>query len=138
MKESNCIHFPTLRSHQPCDVSCYTEFISPLIDRFNTRFADMEKHRKYFSYFATVFDVEIGDAPENLQMELIELQSSNELKSRFREVTLLKFYQKYLTPQRFPSLVKHAKEAGVLFGSTYVCEQLFSKIKYVKTSCVHA
>ena len=41
LKESNCIHFPTLRSHQPCDVSCYTEFISSLKDQFNTRFADM-------------------------------------------------------------------------------------------------
>ena len=69
----------------------------------------MEKHRKYFSYFATVFDVEIGDAPENLQMELIELQSSSEFKSRFREVPLLEFYQNYLTPQRFLSLLKHAK-----------------------------
>ena len=86
LKESNCIHFPTLRSHQPCDVSYYAEFISVLKDQFNTRFADMDKHRKYFSYFAAVFDVEICDAPENLQMELTELQSSSELKSRFREV----------------------------------------------------
>ena len=93
----------------------------------------MDKHRKYFSYFAAVFDVEICDAPENLQMELIELQSSSELKSIFREVPLLEFYQQYLTPQRVPSLVKHAKEVAVLFVSTYVCEQLFSKMKYVKS-----
>ena len=66
-------------------------------------------------------------------MELIELQSSSELKSRFREVHLLEFYQHYLTPQRFPSLVKYAKAVAVLFGSTYVCEQLFSNIKYVKS-----
>ncbi|KAI6651124.1 General transcription factor II-I repeat domain-containing protein 2B-like isoform X1 [Oopsacas minuta] len=104
LKESNCIHFPILRSHQPYDVSCYAEFISDLKDQFNTRFADMDKHRKYFSYFAAVFDVEICDAPENLQMELIELQSSSELRSRFRDVPLLEFYQHYITPQRFPSL----------------------------------
>ena len=97
----------------------------------------MDEHRKYFSYFAAVFDVEICDSPENLQMELIELQSSSELKSRFREVPLLEFYQHYLTPQRFPSIVKHAKEVAVLFGSTYVCEQLFSKMNYVKASCAH-
>ena len=132
LKESNCIHFPALRSHQPCDVSYYAEFISDLKDQFNTRFADMGKHRKYFSNFTTIFDVEICDAPENLQMELIELQSSSELKSRFREVPLLEFYQYYLTPQRFASLVKHAKEVAVLFGSTYVCEQFLSNMKYVK------
>ncbi|KAI6652917.1 General transcription factor II-I repeat domain-containing protein 2A-like [Oopsacas minuta] len=133
LKESNCINFPTLRSHQPCDVSCYAEFISDLKDQFNTRFADMDKHCKYFSYFAAVFDVEICDAPENLQMELIELQSSSELRSRFRDVPLLEFYQHYITPQRFPSLMKHAKEVAVLFGSTYVCAQLFSKMKYIKS-----
>ena len=137
LEESNCVHFPTLRSHQPCDVSYYAKFISDLKDQFNTRFADMDEHRKYFSYFAAVFDVEICDSPENLQMELIELQSSSELKSRFREVPLLEFYQHYLTPQRFPSIVKHAKEVAVLFGSTYVCEQLFSKMNYVKASCAH-
>ena len=105
MIESNYIHFPTLRSHQPCDIAYHAEFISDLKDQFNTRFADMDKHRKYFSYFAAVFDVEIWDTLKNLQMELIELQSSSELKSRFREVPLLEFYQHYLTPQRFPSLV---------------------------------
>ena len=36
LKESNCVHFPTLRSHQPCDVSYYAKFISDLNDQFNT------------------------------------------------------------------------------------------------------
>ena len=130
LKENNSVHVPTLRSHQPCDVSYYDKFICDLKDQFNTRFADMDERRKDFSYFAAVFDVEICDSPENLQMELSELQSSNELKSRFREVPLLEFYQHYLIHQRFPSLVEHAKEVAVLFGSTYVCEQLFSKMKY--------
>ena len=35
----------------------------------------MDEYRKYFSYFAAVFDVGICDSPEDLQMELIELQS---------------------------------------------------------------
>ena len=54
-------------------------FISDLKEQFICRFADINKHLKKSSYFANVFNVDIYDAPEELQMELIELQrvSSN-------------------------------------------------------------
>ena len=77
------------------------------------------------------------DSLEDLQMELIELQSSSQLKSRFREVPLIEFNQYYLTSKRIPSIVKHANEVAVFFVSTYVCEQFFSKMKYAKASCAH-
>ena len=54
-------------------------FISDLKEQFVCRFADINKKLKKFSDFANVFDVDIYDTPEELQMELIELQrvSSN-------------------------------------------------------------
>ena len=55
-----------------------------------------------------------------------------QLKSRYRDLSLVEFYQKYLTNDKFPVLRKHAKTIAVLFGSTYVCEQLFSRMKYAK------
>ena len=103
VKERNFVHFPTLRAHQPIDSSCYADSISDLKEQFVCRFADINKHLKKFSYFANVFDVDVYDAPEELQMELIEFQSSSELKSKFQDVNILEFYQKYLPHQQFPN-----------------------------------
>ena len=49
-----------------------------------------------------------------------------------KEVPLLEFYQKYLTPQRFPSLVNMQRSLEFFLG-VYVCKQLFSKMKNVKS-----
>ena len=44
----------------------------------------------------------------------------------------MEFYQMHLPTEQFPALTKHAKIIASLFGSTYVCEQLFSTINVVK------
>ncbi|XP_065675810.1 general transcription factor II-I repeat domain-containing protein 2B-like [Hydra vulgaris] len=66
-------------------------------------------------------------------MELIELQNNKDLKEAYKEVELLEFYKKYMSIEVFPHLCRHAIKYFSLFGSTYNCEQLFSKIKHVKT-----
>ena len=68
-------------------------------------------------------------------MELIELQYSNELKSKFRwkYASLLDFYKKYLESKQHTNLVKHAKKMASIIGSTYAREQLFLTIKLTKT-----
>ena len=67
-------------------------------------------------------------------MKLIELQCSNEIKSKFRceHVSVLDFYKKYLESKRYSNLVKHAKKMGSIFCSTYACEQLFLTTKLTK------
>ena len=43
---------------------------------------------------------------------------------------MIEFYKKYLNKRkRFPNLTDHTKK----FGSTYMCEQLFSKMKNIKS-----
>ena len=68
------------------------------------------------------------------QMKLVELQCSNQLKSKFHvEVALLLgFYKNYLESKQYPNLINHAKKMASMFGSTYVCEQLFSSTKVTK------
>jgi hypothetical protein len=63
--------------------------------------------------------------PEKFQMEIIELQSRQEMKSKFLNVSLLEFYKFYLPENNFPQLYRHSICVSALFGSTYVCEQLF-------------
>jgi len=44
-----------------------------------------------------------------------------------KDISLLDFYQKY------PNLVDNAKKIVSIFGSKYICEQLFSKMKLTKS-----
>ncbi len=68
--------------------------------------------------------------PVHQQMELVDLQCGGDLKSKFAEVPLVKFYGEYIPHDKFSVLVNHARMLTALFGSTYMCEQLnFAKCK---------
>ena len=82
----------------------YSKFISDLSVQFDIRFAHVEKYQKEFSYFDSPFDVNYIEAPEEMQLKLIELENSVELKSRYRDLSLVEFYQKYLTNDKLPVL----------------------------------
>ena len=68
-------------------------------------------------------DFKVANAPEYPEMELIELQCSSEQRTRFQNMELI---------PEFSGLVVHAKKIACSFGSTYVCEQLSSKMKFTK------
>ena len=115
-----------------------------LIEEFSSRVVDTRSHKKDFKLFGTPFDIEVDEVSEQVQMELIELQNNDLLKASFNELMrsklrskdslLLEFYQKYLMDEAetYPNLLDHAKKMASIFGSTYVCEQLFSKMKFTK------
>ena len=65
-------------------------------------------------------------------MELIELQCSSEQRTRFQNMELIDYYEQLSTIPDFSGLVVHARKIACSFGSTYVCEQLFSKMKFTK------
>ena len=44
----------------------------------------------------------------------------------------MEFYRMHLPTEQFLALIKHAKIVASLFGNTYVCEQMFSKMNFVK------
>ncbi|XP_055490979.1 general transcription factor II-I repeat domain-containing protein 2A-like [Leucoraja erinacea] len=135
--EKSCYaHFPKLQETQPTDTNTFVTVIRDLKTEFSSRFADIRSHTSEFRLFATPFDVDIDNAPENVQMELIEMQCSDVLRTKFNatDISLLEFYKKYLHETgRYTNLVDHAKKMTSMFGSTYMCEQLFSKMKYTKS-----
>ena len=74
----------------------------------------------------------IESAPPNMQLELIELPESSDLKSSFRDLPLDKFCS--LVPaSTYPTLRKHGSRMASLFGSTYICEKTFSVMNFNKT-----
>ena len=86
---------------------------------FQRRFCDFHSHESEFMLFSNPFHCDPESAPTNMQLELIELQESSDLKSAFQDLPLDKFYS--LVPaSTYPTLRKHASRMASLFGSTYV------------------
>ena len=104
--------------------------------QFEISFTDMHSKKEDFKLFSQPFDVEPEIANEDFQMELIELQSNEYYKSKLGAAanSVIEFYKKYLKKSKsFPNLTDHAKMFIYMFGSTYMCEQLFSEMKYIKS-----
>nr|KAF6492423.1 hypothetical protein HJG59_009626 [Molossus molossus] len=82
--------------------------------------------------FATPFNVEPANVPDNLQQEISQLQSDDELKARYNNLPLLEYYNRYIINDEFPTLRRHALKYASVFGTTYCCKQFFSKLTIAK------
>jgi hypothetical protein len=70
-------------------------------------------------------DADVNNVPENLQMEVIELQADLVLKSQFNNIALTDFYKFYLVEEKYKNLRAFSRKIICLFSSTYMCEQFF-------------
>lgn len=85
-----------------------------------------------FDLLSSPFACDIETASEELQMELIDLQTDNSLKKMFETKMLIEFYAS-LPSEKFQRLKSFARKMFVLFASTYTCEQTFSIMKVNKS-----
>ena len=132
LRNGNVFHFPTLAQHRQADFSPFANELQSLKMTFSDRFQDFNHQDFYFKMLSSPFEVDVESVPENLQMELLELQGDNNLHQRFKETSLLEFY-KLLPREEYPQILKQARNYISIFGSTYLCEQLFSRMKHVKS-----
>lgn len=140
LSQTNLCHFPACKAlvdaGTPFSADKYVDVILRLQEEFDHRFADFKTHRATFHIFADPFSFDVQDAPSVLQMELIELQCNSELKAKFREVSgkadKLGQFLRELSPS-FPRLSPMFKRTMCLFGSTYLCEKLFSTLNFNKS-----
>ena len=114
----------------------YADAIVKLQEEFDQRFADFKTHIATFQIFADSFSFDVQDAPALLQMDLIGLHCNSKLKAKFREVSgkvdkLGQFLREL--PPTFPELCRMFKRTMCLFGSTYLCEKLFSTMNFNKS-----
>jgi hypothetical protein len=65
-------------------------------------------------------DADVNNVPENLQMEVIELQADLVLKSQFNNIALTDFYKLYLVEEKYTNLRAFSRKIVYLFGSTCV------------------
>jgi hypothetical protein len=77
-------------------------------------------------------NIVIDEAPEDLQVECVDLQSVSNLKTESNSFPLLDFYKNYFSQERYPSIHRHTVFMTSLFGSTYLSKQVFTRMKHVK------
>ena len=99
--------------------------------QFNKRFKDFSVIEKQIKLFSTPFLVDAEEVEESLQLELIEMQCDDSLKSQHQLLSLPDFY-KSLENAKFPLMRRNAKRMMSLFGSTFICEQTFSLLGHNK------
>ena len=87
-------------------------------------------------YVINPFDFAIEDLPIDLQMEIIDLRSNDILKDKFKEGNLIEFY-KCLPSEQYSYLKKFAREFISAFGTTYLCEKTFSRMKCINLATDH-
>ena len=138
MRKDNLSHFPCCQTMKeklsasvfPC--AQFADKISVLAADFRRRFADFEAQKSRFELLSNPFAVDVESSPPNLQMELIELQCNDALKAKYAAVGATEFVR--FLPETMPQLRIQAAQTLSMFGSTYLCEQLFSLMKLNKTS----
>ena len=109
----------------------FAEKINALSAEFSRRFADFEAQKGRFELLSNPFAIDVESAPTSLQMELIELQCNDMLKSKYDSVGAVQF--PCFLPNTMPQLRTQAAQMLSVFSSTYLCEQLFSMMKLNKT-----
>lgn len=74
----------------------------------------------------------IEEPLSNFELEVINLQGSDVLKGKYQETPIIEFY-KCLLCDEYTQLKSYACGLISVFGSIYLCEKTFSKLKYVKS-----
>ena len=128
-------HFLCLKmqhdEEQDINYQKYGTMIEKLSAVFDAHFLDFRQLESDFNIFSNPFNTAVDQSPDRLQLELTDLQSDNDMKRAFDENNLVNFYENYARGKH-QNLVDHALKIILLFGSTYCCEQFFSKMKYCK------
>ncbi|CAI5677221.1 unnamed protein product [Oreochromis niloticus] len=138
VKKHNFTHLPAtqnLSAENPAVLfpaeKC-VEALEMLKAEFSVLFRQLHAHAKEIRLFQNPFVANIDEAQPFYQFELAELQNCDVLKDAFKPNSLVDFYAA-LPNDTYPNIKKHAMKMSTLFGSTYICEQTFSRMKLMKS-----
>jgi 17beta-estradiol 17-dehydrogenase/3beta-hydroxysteroid 3-dehydrogenase/mitotic-spindle organizing protein 1 len=110
----------------------YTSLLRALNGEFSCRSEEFKVVENDMLLDSSPFTFNVDNVSKDLQPELIHLQSDAVIGELFKTMSLTRFYAS-LDEQNLPKIRSHAQKMSVLFGSTYVCEQTFSVMKYNKS-----
>ena len=81
--------------------------------------------------FANPMSINATTAPDNYQLELLDMQSDDELRQAFHGEGLPGLWSR-VPKGKYPNLIANALENASVLKSTYVFETLFSKMVRIK------
>ena len=82
--------------------------------------------------FGSPYLKDVEDVPADFQLELVEMQIDSFLEQKFLEGDLIIYYT-LLPPTKYPAWRKNALKLASLFGTTFICEHTFSRMKCNKS-----
>ncbi|XP_071051104.1 general transcription factor II-I repeat domain-containing protein 2B-like [Onthophagus taurus] len=85
--------------------------IADLKLEFQKRFSDFDINSREIRLFQNPYDCNVGDVSSQFQMEIIDLQASDQIKNKYKEGNLIDFY-KFLDAKEFPNLKQLAGQAA--------------------------
>lgn len=140
------LHFPTLRKAGLQITDKMSGFIDSLKNNFATRFDDFSIPSEVMRFVKDPFcaDVDADFASKakelcmsldeaSLQLELIDIQSSGDLRQSLQLACFEKFWIHGVRHEKFPHSRGLALFLLTMFGSTYTCESSFSHMNAIKT-----
>jgi len=87
----------------------YSALVSKLVDEFEERFQDFQKHADDMNMISNPFNIDPSDASDEFQLELIDIHNDSNLKTAYDQHDLVTFYKQYVSSESFPNLAKHAQ-----------------------------
>jgi hypothetical protein len=137
LNEGNLYHFPCCKSisqegNSKITRKRFSEWLEMLRKEFQARFQYFEEYFKDIHLFQNPFTFEMEEASEIYQIELVDMQTNDELKEASHSSTREQFY-KCLSDSTFPNIKRLATKMLTVFGSTYICEQTFLRMKLIKS-----
>lgn len=116
----------------------YATLVANLHESFVTRFCDLQLKRPQITFLVDPFNAETDCLKAPLvtdeaaaELEMIDLCEEDQLKAVLREGTVE--FWKSVPIEKYPNIKQAALKILSMFGSTYVCESVFSTLKHVKS-----
>ncbi|KAK1890479.1 General transcription factor II-I repeat domain containing protein 2A [Dissostichus eleginoides] len=146
LQKGELAHFPSLLkagaqatgSTRKKQTARYATLVETLQENFATRFHDLHVKRPQITFLVDPFNAETDCLKAPLvkdeavaELEMIELSEDDRLKPVLREGTLE--FWKTVPIEKYPNVKRAALKLLSMFGSTYVCESVFSTLKHVKS-----
>ena len=91
------VHCPVLSSRPTHTVQHekYSDCVTKLADDFEKKFQDFRRHFGTMKLISNPYSIDLTDAADKYQLELIDIQNDSYLKTAFTEHDLLTFYSHY-------------------------------------------
>uniref|UniRef100_H3AIM7 DUF4371 domain-containing protein n=1 Tax=Latimeria chalumnae TaxID=7897 RepID=H3AIM7_LATCH len=109
-----------------CSLTRYSTLLQELQGSFTERFHDLQLRRPQIRFLVDPFTAEADCLKSPLVLEIIELWEDDRLKSVLNQGTLQ--FWNTVPKDKYPNI-----RLISMFGSTYLCESVFSVLKHVKS-----